>query len=83
MCDLSSGRNSSLHGSSGTKLDRPGRSVWIYIEMRYFEEREKAEEREKRRKKWKSGFSDDAEPFSIEVTVEEITVHEVRHNPTF
>ncbi|KAI0491645.1 hypothetical protein KFK09_025905 [Dendrobium nobile] len=47
--------------------------------MRYFEEREKAEEREKRRKKWKSGFSDDAEPFSSEVAVEEIAVHEVRH----
>ncbi|KAI0497915.1 hypothetical protein KFK09_021153 [Dendrobium nobile] len=44
--------------------------------MRYFEEREKAEEREKRRKKWKSGFSDDAELFSSEVAVEEIAVHE-------
>ncbi|PKU86695.1 Cytokinin hydroxylase [Dendrobium catenatum] len=74
ICHFSSGRNSSLHGSSGTKLDRPGRSVWIYIEMRYFEEREKAEEREKRRKKWKSGFSGDAELFSSKETVQEIAV---------
>ena len=51
--------------------------------MRYFEEREKVEEREKRRKKWKSGFSGDAELFSSEKTVEEIAVRKVRHNPTF